>query len=100
MSDNFGGAQAVPPAQPVAHPPFPGVRVLYAIGFAFLAYFALHVLFVLALIQVVVLAINGRTNEELKHFSLNLIQYLWEVLAFITFARDERPFPLGPFPHQ
>jgi hypothetical protein len=46
----------------------------------------------------VVIAINGRGNDELKHFCLVLVQYLWELLAFITFVRDEQPFPLGPFP--
>jgi hypothetical protein len=46
----------------------------------------------------VVVAINGRVNDELKGFSLNLAQYLWELLAYITFARDEQPFPIGPFP--
>ena len=58
----------------------------------------IHVVFLLAVIQFVVIAINGRGNDELKHFCLVLVQYLWELLAFITFVRDEHPFPLGPFP--
>ena len=58
----------------------------------------LWIVFVLAVIQYVVIAINGKVNNELKTFSLNLVQYLVELLAFITFARDEQPFPFGPFP--
>jgi hypothetical protein len=53
---------------------------------------------VLAFVQFVVLVINGHTNDELKRFSLNLLQYLFELLAFVTFARDNLPFPIGPFP--
>ena len=90
-----GGAQggAVP-----QRPPFPAIRLLYSIGYGFIAWFVLHILFVLAVAQFVVIALNGRVNEELKHFCLTLVQYLWELLAFITFVRDEQPFPIGPFP--
>ena len=56
------------------------------------------IVFVLAFVQFVVLVINGHTNDELKRFSLNLLQYLFELLAFVTFARDNLPFPIGPFP--
>jgi hypothetical protein len=87
-----------PPAALPHHPPFPVVRVLYAIGYGFIAWIVLHILFLLAVIQVVMIAINGRINEELKNFCGSLIQYEWELFAFITFVRDEQPFPLGPFP--
>ncbi len=97
MTDSNSGTQAVPPSQ-VAKPPFPAVRLLYAIGYGILAYFVLHVLFAIALIQFIVFAINGRVNAELKSFSANLVQYLWDLLAFIVFVRDEQPFPIGPFP--
>jgi hypothetical protein len=87
-----------PPAALPHHPPFPIVRVLYAIGYGFIAWVVLHILVVLAAIQVVMIAINGRTNEELKSLCSSLIQYEWELFAFMTFVRDEQPFPLGPFP--
>jgi hypothetical protein len=93
-----GNAGAIPPHPEAVRPPFPIVRILYALGFAFIAYFVLMALFVMAVIQLAMLVINGKANEELKRFSLNLVQYLWELLAFITFARDEQPFPIGPFP--
>lgn len=78
--------------------PFPFVRMLYALGFAVLAWLAFWMLLVLAAVQFVVLLIAGRVNTELKSFNLNLLRYLWELLAFILFARDEQPFPFGPFP--
>lgn len=78
--------------------PFPVVRLLYAIGFAVVAWFVFWFVLVLALMQFVIVALQGRTNGEVKILSLNLIQYLWELLAFVTFARDEQPFPVGPFP--
>ena len=97
MTDS--GAQTVPPSQPqVVRPPFPLVRLLYAIGYGVLAYFVLHVLFAIAFVQFVLFAINGHRNEELKNFSANLVQYLWDLVAFIVFVKDDQPFPIGPFP--
>ncbi len=92
-----GGAQALPAA---THAPFLVARLLLAIGYAFLAWFVLWVALVLGAVQFVVFVMNGKVNEELKNFSLSLVQYLWELLAFVTFVRDERPFPVGPFPRQ
>ena len=101
MSDNPNGAAInPPPPQTVPHPAFPGVRLLYSILYGILAYFVLHVLFAIALVQFVLFAINGKLNEELKGFSVNLVQYLWDLMAYIVFARDEQPFPIGPFPRR
>lgn len=97
MSDS--GTQTVPPSQPqAAHPPFPWARLFYAIGYGIIAWFVLHILFAIALVQFILFAINGQTNAELKSFSGNLAHYLWDLLAFIVFAHDEQPFPIGPFP--
>jgi hypothetical protein len=95
MTDTSSGSQAQPMHE---HRPFPIARLLYALGFAFLAWVVLWIVFVLAAVQFVVLVINGRSNDEIKRFSLNLLQYLFELLAFVTFARDDLPFPVGPFP--
>ena len=95
MSDAHAANGSVP--QP-AKMPFPFVRLLYSVGYAVLAWLAFWMLLVLATVQFAVLLITGRVNEELKTFNLNLLQYLWEVFAFITFIRDDQPFPIGPFP--
>ena len=91
------GTQALPTAP---HRPFPLERLLYGIGFAFLAWVVLWVLIVVGLIQFVMFAINSRSNDELRNFSRNLVQYLWELLGYVTFVRDETPFPFGPFPQR
>ncbi|HTT83851.1 MAG TPA: DUF4389 domain-containing protein [Rhizomicrobium sp.] len=84
--------------QPKPRPTFPAVRFFYAIGYAVLAWIAFWLLLVLSVLQFAVLLFTGRVNPELKGFNLSLLQYLWELFAFITFARDDRPFPFGPFP--
>lgn len=103
MSDPASGT--VPPndgttAPPAAEhrAPFPAVRLLYSVGFGIIAWFVFWITILLAFIQFVVVAINGKVNDELRNFTVSLIQYLWELLAFITFVRDEQPFPIGQFP--
>ncbi|HVU19263.1 MAG TPA: DUF4389 domain-containing protein [Rhizomicrobium sp.] len=90
-----GGAQALP--TPV-HRPFPLARLLYSIGFAVLAWVVLWAAIIVGVVQFVVFAINGRANEELTAFSGRLVKYLWELLGYVTFFRQEMPFPFGPFP--
>ena len=78
------------------HPPFPFVRYCSTpSASASSRGSCLHILFVLAVVQFAMHAINGRPNEELKSFSNTLLQYEWELLAYITFVRDEQPFPIG-----
>ena len=79
--------------------PFPWVRLLYAIGFGFVAWvmFWLIVL-LLAPLHYVVLAITGKANEELRDMTLRAVHYLVELLVFVTGTGEEKPFPLGPFP--
>ena len=101
MSDTPSGT--VPPnagsgPTPPPHPPFPVTRLLYEAGFALIAWFVFWAILILGLVQFIVILINGRSNEELKDFNFSLVQYLWELLAFIVFVRDEQPFPIGPFP--
>jgi hypothetical protein len=103
MTDASQGA--VPPnsndgAHPAGHEPFPAVRLVYAAGFAIIAWFVFWLILVLGLLQFGVLLVTGRSNTELKDFNFSLVQYLWELLAFIVFVRDEQPFPIGPFPKQ
>ncbi len=101
MSDapnNTGNPSPGAAPLPVRHPPFPIVRLLYAFGYGLIAWFVLHIIFVLAAVQFLMIAINGRVHDEIKSFCASLIQYERELLAFITFVRDEQPFPIGPFP--
>jgi hypothetical protein len=96
MSDTPNGSTQALPV--VVRPPFPLERLLFAFGFAIVSWFVLWLLFFVGLAQFVVVALNGHANEELKRFSQGLVRYLGELLDFVTFGRDEKPFPFGPYP--
>ena len=90
-----------PPDPPLLYPrpPFPWARLFYAIGFSFVAWAVFWVIVaLLAPLHYITIAITGRANEELQSMSQRAVHYLFELLGFIAGARDEKPFPLGPFP--
>jgi hypothetical protein len=95
-SGGYGPAPP-PPASPLRHP-FPFARLVYAIGFAFVAWVVFWLVLILAALQFITRAVSGHVNEELRQFCRNMIVYLQELLGYVTLARDERPFPIGPFP--
>ncbi|HEY4264052.1 MAG TPA: DUF4389 domain-containing protein [Micropepsaceae bacterium] len=104
MSDP-ASASATPPPPPTDLPPFrprpafPWARLFYAIGFSFVAWAVFWLIVaLLAPLHYITIAITGRANEELRTMSLRAVHYLFELLAYITGARDSQPFPLGPFP--
>lgn len=96
--DNAPTADAAPAAEAPKRAPFPLTRMFYALFFAVIAWFAFWIALFLGLAQWIVTAVAGDHDDQLKHSSRNLNQYLWEVLSFIVFARDDKPFPFGPFP--
>ncbi len=95
-SGNGSGTRSTPPTG--SRTPFPAVRLLYAFGFAIAAWFVFWIVIVLAVVQFVAFAINGKVDLDIKNLSFRLVKYLSELLGFITFLRDEQPFPIGPFP--
>jgi hypothetical protein len=78
--------------------PFPAIRLVYALGFAVIAWLTFWLIMILGLLQFIVIIINGQQNPELKVFALSLVDYLRELLEFISFGTDAQPFPIGPFP--
>jgi len=91
-------ADAVQPSAIPVHTPFSSARLLYSLLYAVIAWFTFWIVLVLAAVQFICVLLNSRVSEELRRTSLNVIQYLWELLAYVCFVRDEQPFPVGPFP--
>jgi hypothetical protein len=74
------------------------LRFIYMLGFGVLAHIAFSLALFLGVVQVVLLLVRKEMNDELLAFSRSLIVYIGECLAFITFARDDKPFRLAKFP--
>lgn len=76
------------------------VRLLFMLGFWFLGNLAFSISIFLGALQFVVILIRGDANAELKTFSRNLIKFVWQCLAYVTFNTNDKPFPLNRFPDE
>jgi hypothetical protein len=99
------GSEQGPASSGAGRPHFPWERLFYALGFGFVAWCVFWLLIALAVVQFILLllqaltpTVTGHPSEELRRFNLRMLQYLLELLAYITFVRDTLPFPFSPFP--
>ena len=42
----------------------------------------------------------GRPNDQLARFGRNLARYLQQIIVYVTFATEEKPFPFMPWPDE
>ncbi len=50
------------------------------------------------LIQWVLVLFSGEPNARLKHFTRGLNRYAYQIMEFLNFNSEERPFPLSDWP--
>ena len=75
------------------------VRVILMIAFAVVLYVIIPgIVLVLMLTQTLFVFITGDSNENLRVLGTALSKYIFEVLQFLSYASDNRPFPFSGFP--
>jgi hypothetical protein len=68
-------------------------RVLFIIIFWFIFNLVELLIGVLVFFQVLALLFGGERNGRVQDFSNQLSLFAYDVLQYVTFNRDERPFP-------
>lgn len=71
------------------------LRGAFMLLFGFLAWIAISVNFLLAGLQFIMLVLTGGPNEFLRKVIMVLGRYIVDVMQFLSFESDQRPFPLG-----
>jgi len=74
------------------------VRILFVVFFWVAFSFTQTILAVVAITQCAFLLITGNANQYLMQLGDNLSQYVAQILRYITFNTDQRPFPFAEFP--
>ncbi|MCA3237973.1 MAG: DUF4389 domain-containing protein [Curvibacter sp.] len=74
------------------------VRVLLMLLMGLAFHIAVTILGALALVQLVFAAISDGPNERLQHFGRGLGVYLRHITDFVSFAREDLPFPFSDWP--
>lgn len=74
------------------------VRVLYMLLFVLAYSVAEFVLGITVVIQVIIKLVTGSLNENLKTFGKQISLYIYDVLQFLTFNSEDKPFPFDEWP--
>lgn len=75
------------------------VRILFMIAFAIAAYIILlPLILVLSIAQALFTLITGQSNANLRYFSATLALYVPQVIEFLTYLSDAKPYPFSDLP--
>ena len=73
-------------------------RGLFIVIFAVIFYFLYALIWLLVIFQFIMKLVTNELNQQLFNFSDSLIKYVSQILLYITFKSEERPFPFSPWP--
>lgn len=74
------------------------LRALFMLLMMLAYQLSITLLFILALIQFVIVLVNGGPNARLASFGRSAGTYLKQVVQFLTFASEDVPFPFSDWP--
>jgi hypothetical protein len=74
------------------------MRGVFMLLFVVIYGFAEAIWFLVVVFQFVHALVTGKPNLSLMEFSENLCAYIYEILLFLSFNTEERPFPFAPWP--
>lgn len=69
------------------------LRLAYMAGYGFIAYVMFWLTLATAALQFIVTVVRGNPHPDLVDLSTRMSSYLGQLLGFLTFQSDDRPFP-------
>ena len=76
------------------------LRGLFIVIFAVIFYFLVGIIWLLVIFQFLTTVITGKLNNQLEKFSGVLTDYALQILDYVTYQSDLKPFPFSPLPDQ
>lgn len=77
-----------------------GARVFHMLVFAVAFWILCWVLAATAIVQLLLRLTTGAPAADLQRFGAALGRYAAQVVAFLTFASEQLPFPFGSWPER
>lgn len=74
------------------------LRFVFMVLFAFVACVASYVVAVLIVIQFIFALVTGEGESRLRSFGGSLSTYLFQILQYLTYNSEEKPFPFKDWP--
>jgi len=77
----------------------PGLaRALYILLYLIIGRFISIVLFVIAITQYIYSWLTGEPNDKILYFTEGLSEYTKQLVSYVGFNTDEKPWPFGDWP--
>jgi hypothetical protein len=73
-------------------------RLLFMLLFAVIYSVAELVLGVVVIMQFIFVLFSGEKNPRLLHFGLELSMFIYQIFLFLTFNRENKPYPFDQWP--
>lgn len=74
------------------------IRMLFMAGFALAAWLVLLVLIMLVLVQTLIVLVSGEPNRNLRKVGYLFGCYLQEIVQYLCYNSNDKPFPFADFP--
>jgi len=74
------------------------LRLVFMLLFAAVLQLASLVMWILVAVQFVFSLITGEDNQHLRRFGHSLSTYIYDVLKFLCYSSEEKPFPFADWP--
>lgn len=74
------------------------LRLVFMLLFAALLQLASLVMWILVVVQFVFSLVTGEDNLHLRRFGHSLSTYIYDVLKFLCYSSEEKPFPFADWP--
>jgi cytoskeletal protein RodZ len=74
------------------------LRLLWMVAFSFVYYVAIGILWLIVVTQFLFSLFTNSPNENILKLSNGFRNYMVQILDFITYQSDEKPFPFSDFP--
>jgi len=68
-------------------------RILYMVLFGVILYLVMMVLCVVIVVQAIFALLTSSPNSEIRRFTSDLVRYLREIAAFLTYTNETKPYP-------
>ena len=74
------------------------LRGLFILIFAVIYYVAAFVVIVVVIFQFITKLFTGKVNRETTALGQSLSTFIYQILLFVTFKSDQKPYPFSPWP--
>jgi hypothetical protein len=74
------------------------LRGLFIIVYAVISYVLFWIIWLVVIFQFIMKVLTANLNPNVMNFSGGLTRYAFQILEYVTFQSEERPWPIGPWP--